>query len=455
MLKFFSMRRGARNSHKKHQKGFALVILSALILGLGLIMISKMPTKPKEDNFKVDLTQERLDRVKKALRVYYFKNGKLPCPAPRTLNFNHANFTAETSGSVCGTTGTVNVSSTSVYIGAVPTRALELPPHFAIDGWNRRFTYAVDMAVAVNGLPTADSIGVTNLSGTSRGVEFLGVVISHGENGEGAYKKKGALQNRLDTTLAVDDPEYNKDSTLATNQSGATKIFNTTNLATSIYRDDTKVLPTASEKENFDGDATFIKDKWNKQVANLYDDMVEYILPCTGGATWNGRGCTGGCSEGTNWNGDSCVTCSGGRTWSTTSFECTCADGETWDGDSCETTTYSWATGSWGSCSASCGGGTQTRAVTCENDIDSSTVADSNCDGGSEPSGSQSCNTHSCCTYCIFVSCEEDGKPGLNFGSCSGNGTHGGNDAYRCCHSSGYPTMTDAGGCVKYSQSCS
>ena len=63
---------------------------------------------------------------------------------------------------------------------------------------------------------------------------------------------------------------------------------------------------------------------------------------------------------------------------------------------------YSWNVGGWNECSAPCGGGTQTRSVTCLRN-DGQTVADSLCTKyvGGKPATSQPCNTQSCaeCRY--------------------------------------------------------
>ena len=56
--------------------------------------------------------------------------------------------------------------------------------------------------------------------------------------------------------------------------------------------------------------------------------------------------------------------------------------------------TYSWNTGWWWSCSASCGWGTQTRTVSCQRN-DGTTASDSFCTG-TKPAVSQSCNTQAC-----------------------------------------------------------
>ena len=64
--------------------------------------------------------------------------------------------------------------------------------------------------------------------------------------------------------------------------------------------------------------------------------------------------------------------------------------------DSCHT--YHWLAGDWGSCSATCGGGTQSRTVSCL-DENGNIVAGSLCDPNTKPATSQSCNTDPCPTY--------------------------------------------------------
>ncbi|MCR9097550.1 MAG: hypothetical protein NXI30_25310, partial [bacterium] len=67
------------------------------------------------------------------------------------------------------------------------------------------------------------------------------------------------------------------------------------------------------------------------------------------------------------------------------------------DTQSCNTQacSYDWVTGVYGTCSAACGGGTQTRSVVCDDGF-GNVVADAFCDPGSRPVDTQSCNTQAC-----------------------------------------------------------
>lgn len=59
--------------------------------------------------------------------------------------------------------------------------------------------------------------------------------------------------------------------------------------------------------------------------------------------------------------------------------------------------TYSWHTNSWGTCSKSCGSGTQTRTVYCQTQ-DGTQVNDNKCTG-TKPATSRTCNTGACTKY--------------------------------------------------------
>ncbi|MDE3156438.1 MAG: thrombospondin type-1 domain-containing protein, partial [Acidobacteriota bacterium] len=62
--------------------------------------------------------------------------------------------------------------------------------------------------------------------------------------------------------------------------------------------------------------------------------------------------------------------------------------------------TYQWVFSDWSTCSAACGGGTQTRTAVCE-DSNGTVVANSACAGLPPAAGptSQACNTQACVTY--------------------------------------------------------
>lgn len=88
---------------------------------------------------------------------------------------------------------------------------------------------------------------------------------------------------------------------------------------------------------------------------------------------------------------------------------------------------YKWSTGNWGTCSAECGGGTQSRSVKCQrshasnSNLDVQTVEDSFCTKavGTKPATSQKCNTQ-ICQDCQFsatnTNCENNESPSYTFG---------------------------------------
>lgn len=206
-----------------------LTIMSVLIAGGLLVGVSQI------EQSRVRETVMKIDAIEAALQSYANAFRMLPCPAAPQLAYDDVNSGREqlSAGSVfkCSSAvpglSTVSISVIDImFEGVVPVRTLQLPDSYMLDGWGRRFTYAVDNAAArpsgVGGntgvLPFApggnrdnpNSRGVISVDvangncsnpatlladgsqpdgGTPIGALY--VVLSHGKNGQGAYFKQG------------------------------------------------------------------------------------------------------------------------------------------------------------------------------------------------------------------------------------------------------------------------
>lgn len=110
--------------------------------------------------------------------------------------------------------------------------------------------------------------------------------------------------------------------------------------------------------------------------------------------SWGNFGsCSASCGGGTYTRTRTCDF-SGGGTASCSDCGGVCSDTQACNTQSCYT--YDWLTGGWGSCDSSCGPGTQYRVVYCRRS-DGATVADGFCNSGTKPNGSQACDSGSCC----------------------------------------------------------
>ncbi len=87
-------------------------------------------------------------------------------------------------------------------VGVVPVRSLGLPNDFAFDPWGGRFTYAVDKRfTATSAMSTyaisnnTGAITINDNSGNAIVSNAITVIISHGENGHGAFLLSGNRKN--------------------------------------------------------------------------------------------------------------------------------------------------------------------------------------------------------------------------------------------------------------------
>jgi type II secretory pathway pseudopilin PulG len=136
----------ARNSTGKFRQktrkssGFSLIELSILVTIVSIIAIGMMEwfTPPIEDEIKKQqVTEERMRNIRHAIQAFYARNERIPCAADITLAETNAAFGVE------DCTATFTGVPPAPQAGAIPYRTLGIGIENTVDGWNRRFTYAV------------------------------------------------------------------------------------------------------------------------------------------------------------------------------------------------------------------------------------------------------------------------------------------------------------------------
>ena len=243
--------------------GYTLLELTIVLTVLMLVGISYLSAEQaRSSQEKYQITAERLDAIQTALVRYRRVNAALPCPArgAYTIASDHYGKAAANAGSCTGGTPAADYNTTNLAAGTVPTKALGLDDEYMYDGWNRRFTYAVDTrATATCTAPCitcafvnyniADAtVGFTvnDSAGTARTSNAWYVLVSHGPNGHGAFLRSGTRYNSSSSNASE---QLNCHCNSSAASTGLTAVFVD------------KAL-TESSADNFD----------------RYDDIVRYAL---------------------------------------------------------------------------------------------------------------------------------------------------------------------------------
>jgi prepilin-type N-terminal cleavage/methylation domain-containing protein len=208
------------------RKGFTLIELTfvlmivGLIIGMGLDFAGPMLEKSKRDEDRA-----KMRMIEDALLTYLKTHGKYPCPARRDLATTNSGFGASTDCSAVAPTGTTDVSPEGIRIGVVPVRELNLPPTYMFDSYKNRITYAAikglaqtntlyDSYTTAGVAPDTDGVGGGDTDGIITVVDANGtqitnvhnkiivpyVLVSHGKDGLGSYKKTGAANAACDAS---------------------------------------------------------------------------------------------------------------------------------------------------------------------------------------------------------------------------------------------------------------
>jgi type II secretory pathway pseudopilin PulG len=175
----------------KKQLGFSLLEMAVVIITIALIAAPALNFLGESKDIAArKSTANKLDAIKQALTAYYQSNNNtLPCPAPLT------NFTG-TADSASNCSNTNQIAGGAIVHGAFPSATLNLPETYLVDNWDRRLEYYVTTAATVTA-NTAGNIKVLNVDINSGGdpEDAVLVILSHGKDGLGAYKKNSSSQD--------------------------------------------------------------------------------------------------------------------------------------------------------------------------------------------------------------------------------------------------------------------
>ncbi len=223
-------------------KGLSLIETAIVMVIGGLLMAMLFNTMNIYlKNQKLTETRDKLALIDRQIQQFLSQNGSLPCAAPLTAAPDNATFGLEANASCNGIpTSTGIVSTGGVRIGGVPTRTLNLPDSYSIDGWGNRLVYAVTRVQAnTTFVEGAGSVAVVD-SANNTVVTPAGtadyVLFSAGPNRRGAYNTNGTARSACAAAGAG-----------------------------------------ANDRENCDDDNTFMITLLNREGTGInYDDIVIY-----------------------------------------------------------------------------------------------------------------------------------------------------------------------------------
>jgi prepilin-type N-terminal cleavage/methylation domain-containing protein len=211
--------------NKQCHSGFTLAEMAIVLVIVGLLLGGLIvPLSAQMDARDRSETQKALADAREALIGFAIVNGRLPCPADRTIstgNFNAGIEATTAAGGPCAcTTTTSGIARAAVatvcsdtilggVTGVLPWATLGLPE---TDGWNNRYSYRITTRFgrvasgqSIFGCtPSANPVNAAfalcsqgdisiaiNAGGTVIASNLPAVVVSHGKNGLGAWLPNG------------------------------------------------------------------------------------------------------------------------------------------------------------------------------------------------------------------------------------------------------------------------
>ncbi len=182
-------------SPRKHIAGFSLIQISILLTVAGLVMVAVLPTP--QGTVKTNASSaSKMNSVLTALRQYQAATCTLPCPADPTLAMGHSNWgkaaanpgTGSPGNCISGSPAAAYADTTNhIAIGMVPVFTIGLSADYALDGWGRNLTYAVDTNATPTNWSSLSLPGAITVNDNGSVHNSVLALVSHGQDGFGAW----------------------------------------------------------------------------------------------------------------------------------------------------------------------------------------------------------------------------------------------------------------------------
>lgn len=225
-----------------YNKGFSLIELSVVMTVIGVTVSGALSLATKKlESEKIDETENKLELIEQALRIFLVDNQRIPCPADGELPIDNAAFGVETTPQISLLLPTCNganfqTADNIINGGVVPVKTLNLEDDIMFDGWGRRFTYVVDAHFTMSGIPDGNNGSCNNVTSdvcfqyknlgsiiirddvaAPGSLDFIAddaiyTIISHGKNGNGAFNYFGS-STRISASAEPKEQENAEPST--------------------------------------------------------------------------------------------------------------------------------------------------------------------------------------------------------------------------------------------------
>ena len=193
----------------KTNNGFTLIETAVVLVIFGIMASAAFGfVNAQLQQSRINSTKIKQDAIKNALISFISRNSRLPCPAVASLAPGATGYGVEAAPMCTGT-----ILNGTVASGIVPFSSLGLTDDAASDGYYNRFTYMVTLSATnlapstVSGMqgsisthtatpvmnylpPTGNQINDCTV-GNSNPCAAVVALISHGNNGFGAYSESG------------------------------------------------------------------------------------------------------------------------------------------------------------------------------------------------------------------------------------------------------------------------